>query len=192
MDLALRSAKYIEEIARHHTGGLLKVAPEHTEPAVLDLMKKPPIEQFETFCKQFQKASSAAGKEQYIVPYFIAGHPGSDLSAMIDLAVYLKHHNLKPEKVQDFIPGPLDIATCMYYTGLDPTTGKPVYVAKGDKERRMQRALLQYFKPEKLCRCPHGLGANSPRRPYRFRAGLFDTGKSAENHECRIIAEESR
>jgi hypothetical protein len=67
---------------------------------------------------------------------------------MIDLALYLKRHNLKPEKVQDFIPGPLDIATCMYYTGLDPMTGKPVYVPKGDKERRMQRALLQYFKPE--------------------------------------------
>jgi uncharacterized radical SAM protein YgiQ len=148
IDLALRSPKYIAEVAKHHTGGLLKVAPEHTDPAVLKLMKKPPIEQFETFCKQFQKASSEAGKEQYTVPYFIAGHPGSDLNAMIDLALYLKRNNLKPEKVQDFIPGPMDIATCMYYTGLDPMTGKPVYVPKGDKERRMQRALLQYFKPE--------------------------------------------
>jgi uncharacterized radical SAM protein YgiQ len=147
-DLALRSPKYIAEVAKHHTGGLLKVAPEHTEPAVLKLMKKPPIEQFEAFCRQFQKASAAAGKEQYVVPYFIAGHPGSDLSAMIDLALYLKRNGLKPEKVQDFIPGPMDIATCMYHTGLDPMTGKPVYVPKGDKERRLQRALLQYFKPE--------------------------------------------
>jgi radical SAM superfamily enzyme YgiQ (UPF0313 family) len=111
-------------------------------------MKKPPIEQFEAFCKQFQKASAAAGKLQYTVPYFIAGHPGSDLRAMIDLALYLKRHDLRPEKVQDFIPGPMDIATCMYHTGLDPTTGKPVYVPKGEKERRLQRALLQYFKPE--------------------------------------------
>jgi uncharacterized radical SAM protein YgiQ len=148
IDLALRSPKYIAEVAKHHTGGLLKVAPEHTNPGVLRLMKKPPIEQFEAFCGQFQKASAEAGKEQYIVPYFIAGHPGSDLNAMIDLALYLKRHGLKPEKVQDFIPGPLDIATCMYHTGLDPMTGKPVYVPKGDKERRMQRALLQYFKPE--------------------------------------------
>jgi uncharacterized radical SAM protein YgiQ len=148
MDLALRSEKYIAEVARHHTGGLLKVAPEHVAPEVLRLMKKPPIEQFETFCKQFEKASRAAGKEQYIVPYFIAGHPGSDLSAMIDLALYLKRHNLRPDKVQDFIPGPLDIATCMYHTGLDPMTGQPVYVPKGDRERRLQRALLQYFKPE--------------------------------------------
>jgi uncharacterized radical SAM protein YgiQ len=148
MDLALRSGKYIAEIAKHHTGGLLKVAPEHTEQSVLKLMKKPPIEQFEAFCKQFQKASQAAGKEQYIVPYFIAGHPGSDLDAMIELAIYLKRHRLQPDKVQDFIPGPLDIATCMYYTGLDPMTGKSVYVPKGDKERRLQRALLQYFKPE--------------------------------------------
>jgi uncharacterized radical SAM protein YgiQ len=148
MDLALRSAKYIAEVAKHHTGGLLKVAPEHTEPNVLRLMKKPPIEQFESFCKQFENASQAAGKEQYIVPYFIAGHPGSDLNAMIDLALYLKRHDLRPDKVQDFIPGPLDIATCMYHTGLDPMTGHTVYVPKGDKERRLQRALLQYFKPE--------------------------------------------
>ena len=82
------------------------------------------------------------------MPYFIAGHPGSDLPAMIDLALYLKRHGLKPDKVQDFIPGPMDIATCMYYTGLDPMSGEPVYVPRGGRERRLQRALLQYFKPE--------------------------------------------
>ena len=82
------------------------------------------------------------------MPYFIAGHPGSDLRAMIDLALYLKRHGLKPDKVQDFIPGPMDIATCMYYTGLDPMSGEPVYVPRGARERRLQRALLQYFKPE--------------------------------------------
>jgi radical SAM superfamily enzyme YgiQ (UPF0313 family) len=82
------------------------------------------------------------------VPYFIAGHPGSDLPAMIELALYLKRHGLKPDKVQDFIPGPMDIATCMYHTGLDPLSGKPVYVPRGARERRLQRALLQYFKPE--------------------------------------------
>ena len=148
MDLARQSPAYISHIARHHTGGMLKVAPEHTEPEVLELMKKPPIEDFEAFAKEFRRASAASDKDQYLMPYFIAGHPGSDLKAMIRLALYLKHHGLKPDKVQDFVPGPMDIATCMFYTGLDPMTGKPVYVPKGARERRLQRALLQFFKPE--------------------------------------------
>ncbi|MEI8372130.1 MAG: YgiQ family radical SAM protein [Planctomycetota bacterium] len=148
MDLARRSPEYIRQIARHHTGGLLKVAPEHSDPEVLRLMKKPPIEEFEAFACEFHRESAVAGKQQFLVPYFIAGHPGSDLSAMIELALYLKRHGLKPDKVQDFIPGPMDIAACMYHTGLDPMSGKPVYVPRGARERRLQRALLQYFKPE--------------------------------------------
>jgi uncharacterized radical SAM protein YgiQ len=148
MDLALKSPKYIDEVAKHHTGGLLKVAPEHSEAEVLELMRKPPIENFEAFAEEFRRASAASGKEQYLTQYFIAGHPGSDLSAMIRLALYLKRHGIRPDKVQDFIPGPMDIATCMYYTGLDPMTGKPVYVPKGARERRLQKALLQFFKSE--------------------------------------------
>jgi uncharacterized radical SAM protein YgiQ len=148
MDLALRSPKYIGEVAGHHTGGLLKVAPEHSEPEVLELMRKPPIDRYETFAENFQRASAASGKEQYLMPYFIAGHPGSDLKAMIDLALFLKRRGIKPDKVQDFIPGPMDVATCMYYTGLDPMTGKPVYVPRGARERRLQKALLHYYKPE--------------------------------------------
>ncbi len=148
MDLALRSPAYIRQVARHHTGGLLKVAPEHADPEVLRRMNKPPIEQFEAFARQFQCEAAAAGKKEFLVPYFIAGHPGSDLRAMIDLALYLKRHGLKPDKVQDFIPGPMDIATCMHYTGLDPFSGEAVYVPRGGRERRLQRALLQYFKPE--------------------------------------------
>ncbi|MBN2578175.1 MAG: YgiQ family radical SAM protein [Pirellulales bacterium] len=148
MDLALQCPEYIRAIARHHTGGRLKVAPEHVDPKVLGLMKKPPIGAFEQFSKAFQKASKTSGKEQYLVPYFIAGHPGCDLPAMIELALYLRKHNLRPEKVQDFIPGPMDVATCMYHTGLDPFSGKPVFVPRGDRQRRLQRALLQYYKPE--------------------------------------------
>jgi radical SAM superfamily enzyme YgiQ (UPF0313 family) len=148
MDLALQSPEFIKQLARHHTGGLLKVAPEHSEPEVLRRMNKPPIDQFEAFSNQYQREATAAGKKEYLVPYFIAGHPGCDLPAMIDLALYLKQHNMRPEKVQDFIPGPMDIATCMYYTGLDPFTGESVYVARGGRERRLQKALLQYFKPE--------------------------------------------
>jgi uncharacterized radical SAM protein YgiQ len=148
MDLALRSPDYIRHVARHHTGGLLKVAPEHSEPEVLCRMHKPPIETFEQFAEKFQSESESAGKQQYLVPYFIAGHPGSDLNSMIHLALYLKQHGLKPDKVQDFIPGPMDIATCMYYTGMDPISGEAVYVPRGGRERRLQKALLQYFKPE--------------------------------------------
>ena len=148
MDLALRSPAYIRRVAQHHTGGLLKVAPEHVDPEVLRRMHKPPIETFEAFARQFQQGAAAAGKEEFLVPYFIAGHPGCDLRAMIDVAIYLKRHDLKPDKVQDFIPGPMDIATCMYYTGLDPMSGEAVYVPRGTRERRLQRALLQYFKPE--------------------------------------------
>jgi uncharacterized radical SAM protein YgiQ len=148
MDLARRSAEYIGQLARHHTGGLLKVAPEHADPRVLDRMKKPPIEEFEQFGRQFHRAAAAAGKDVYLVPYFMAGHPGSDLEAMIRLALYLKRTGYRPDKVQDFIPLPMDIATAMYHTGLDPISGQPVYVPKGARERRWQRALLQYFKPE--------------------------------------------
>ena len=148
MDLALRSPAYIRHVAQHHTGGLLKVAPEHVDPEVLRRMHKPPIDTFETFAQQFEQAAAAAGKKEFLVPYFIAGHPGCDLRAMIELAIYLKRHALRPDKVQDFIPGPMDVATCMYYTGLDPTSGEAVYVPRGARERRLQRALLQYFKPE--------------------------------------------
>ena len=148
MDLARRSTPYVRDLVRHHTGGHLKVAPEHTDPDVLRLMQKPPVEDFEAFARRFEQICAAAGKEQYLVPYFIAGHPGSDLDAMIDLAVYLKRTGYRPEQVQDFIPGPFDLATCMYHTGLDPISGEEVYVPKGARERRLQRALLQFWKPE--------------------------------------------
>jgi uncharacterized radical SAM protein YgiQ len=148
MDLALRSPAYIGQVACHHTGGLLKVAPEHSDAEVLCRMNKPPIGDFEAFARQFEQAAAKAGNKECLVPYFIAGHPGSDLPAMIELALYLKRHGLKPDKVQDFIPGPMDVATCMYYTGQDPFSGEPVYVPRGDRERRLQRALLQYFKAE--------------------------------------------
>jgi len=147
-DLAQRSPAYLSHLVRHHVGGHLKVAPEHTHPEVARLMRKPPIQDFDRFARKFHKISATAGKEQYLVLYFIAGHPGSDPAAMIDLAVYLKRTGYRPEQVQDFIPGPFDLATCIYHTGLDPMTGEEVYVPKGARERRLQRALLQYWKPE--------------------------------------------
>jgi uncharacterized radical SAM protein YgiQ len=149
MDIAQLSPEYLKELATHHVGGHLKVAPEHTDPHVLDLMKKPRNVNFEDFATEFKKASKQAGKpKQFIVPYYIASHPGSDIHAMIDLAVFLKRNGYRPDQVQDFIPAPFDIATCMYYTGIDPFTKQEVYISRNLRDRKMQRVLLQFFKPE--------------------------------------------
>jgi uncharacterized radical SAM protein YgiQ len=149
MDLAQLSPEYMKELTAHHVGGHLKVAPEHTDSHVLELMKKPVNVNFEGFAAAFKKASQQAGKpKQYIVPYYIASHPGSDLHAMIDLALFLKRNGYRPDQVQDFIPAPFDIATCMYYTGVDPFSKQQVYVARHLRDRKLQRALLQFFKPE--------------------------------------------
>jgi radical SAM superfamily enzyme YgiQ (UPF0313 family) len=146
--LAQRSPEYLDELAAHHVGGHLKVAPEHASERVLRRMKKPPIRSFEAFAQGFREASQRAGREQYLVPYFIASHPGSEPEDMIELAVFLKRNGYRPRQVQDFIPAPMDVATCMYYTGLDPQSLKPVPVARRLREREVQRALLQFFAPE--------------------------------------------
>jgi uncharacterized radical SAM protein YgiQ len=148
MDLARRDPVYMNELAAHHVGGHLKVAPEHTDSETLHMMKKPGVDDFVKFGDEFRRASAAAGKKQYLVPYFIASHPGSDLNAMIDLALFLKRNHYRPDQVQDFIPSPFDIAACMYHTGLDPFTRKPVKLSKHLRDRKLQRALLQFFKPE--------------------------------------------
>ncbi len=148
MDLANLDDRYIEELATHHVGGHLKVAPEHRSDAVLDLMKKPSSASFETFGEKFERASAKAGKEQYLVPYYIASHPGSGVGEMIELALFLKAHGYKPRQVQDFIPAPMDIATCMYWTGLDPQTLEPVETVTKLNDRKVQKALIQFFKPE--------------------------------------------
>jgi uncharacterized radical SAM protein YgiQ len=148
MDLARESPEYLEELAAHHVGGHLKVAPEHVSDHVLSLMKKPAQHTFEEFAERFEAASKRAGKEQYLVPYFIASHPGSTVADMIELAVFLKQRGYRPRQVQDFIPAPMDIATCMYWTGLNPHSMKPVETAKKLRDRKVQRALLQFFAPE--------------------------------------------
>ncbi|MFN4907186.1 MAG: YgiQ family radical SAM protein [Planctomycetota bacterium] len=148
MDLARQSPEYIRELTEHHVGGHLKVAPEHVDPDVLYKMRKPANDDFEFFTEEFKQASADAGKKQFIIPYFIASHPGSSIESMIELAVFLKRNGYKPDQVQDFIPAPLDVATSMYYTGLDPFSLKEVYIAKALKDRKSQRALMQFFKPE--------------------------------------------
>lgn len=146
-DLAELSPEFVSDLAKYHTGGQLSVAPEHNKKEVLDQMKKPGIESYERFAEQFRCASESAGKEQYLVPYFISGHPGSTLRDMVDLALYLKKNKMRPRQVQDFIPTPMSMAACMYYTGIDPFTKKPVYTAKDLKDKKLQKALLLYWDP---------------------------------------------
>ena len=111
-------------------------------------MKKPGIESYERFAEQFKCASEESGKNQFLVPYFISGHPGSTLADMIDLAQYLKRNGSRPRQVQDFIPTPMAMATCMYHTGIDPFTMQPVYTATGLRAKRLQKSLLLYWSPE--------------------------------------------
>jgi uncharacterized radical SAM protein YgiQ len=144
-DLAERSPEFVKDLARYHTGGQLSVAPEHNNDTVLDKMKKPSIKSYERFAETFCQASEAAGKEQYLVPYFITGHPGSTLKDTIDLALYLKVKGMRPRQVQDFIPTPMAVATTMFYTGIDPLTMEPVYTATELREKRMMKALIFYW-----------------------------------------------
>jgi len=169
MDLAADEPDYLAELAEHHVGGHLKVAPEHVSERVLQLMKKPAGDTFDRFARGFEEASERAGREQYLVPYFIASHPGSGSEEMIELALYLKRNGYRPRQVQDFIPAPMDIATCMYWTGIDPETMEPVSSARTAAERAEQRALLQYWKPEN-----HALVARALRRA--GRADLIGSG----------------
>jgi uncharacterized radical SAM protein YgiQ len=144
-DLAERSPAFIRELAAHHTGGQLSVAPEHTDPKVLAKMKKPPIAAYERFARAFCQASEAAGKEQYLIPYFIVGHPGSTLADTIELARWLKRQNLRPRQIQEFIPTPMAMATAMYVTGIDPISGERVEVVRDLREKRRMKALLLWW-----------------------------------------------
>ncbi len=146
-DLADRSPEFVSELAKHHTGGQLSVAPEHTSPTVLERMKKPPIASYERFAERFACATESAGKDQFLVPYFISGHPGSTLGDMVDLALWLKARGMRPRQVQDFIPTPMSIATAMYVTGTDPITRAAVYTARDLREKQLQKSLLLYWDP---------------------------------------------
>lgn len=136
--------EFFTELVKHHVSGQLKVAPEHVSQNVLKHMGKPRKEVYNKFCEKFYDITKKVGKEQYLVPYLMSSHPGSTLNDALELALYLKEHKLNPQQVQDFYPTPGTTSTCMFYTGLDPATLKPVYVAKTPEEKAMQRALLQY------------------------------------------------
>ena len=143
-----KDKSFFRELLAHHVSGQLKVAPEHCSERVLSYMNKPAFPTYLHFKKEYEAINRELGKEQYLVPYFISSHPGSTLNDAIDLAVYLHSIHSVPEQVQDFYPTPSTKSTCMYYTGLNPDDLSPVYVPKTREEKREQRALLQYGKPE--------------------------------------------
>lgn len=146
--LADKNSEFLDELVEHHVSGQLKVAPEHASNKVLDYMGKPHVEVYEEFEKRFYASTRKCGKEQYLVPYLMSSHPGCTLAEAVELAVFLKKHNIRPEQVQDYYPTPGTISTAMFYTGLDPYTMEPVFVPRSKEDKAMQRALLQYFKPE--------------------------------------------
>ncbi len=142
--MADRDNRFFDRLVRKHISGQLKVAPEHVCPEVLTLMNKPHYGIYERFAKRFEGATKRAGKPQYLLPYYISSHPGSTLADAIELAMTLKKQGFVPDQVQDFYPTPGTLSTCMYYTGLNPLTGKTVFVARTPKEKAMQRALLAF------------------------------------------------
>lgn len=138
---------YLEELCRYHVSGHLKIAPEHISPSVTECMHKPPREVLDAFRERFSAASRKVGKEQYILPYLMSGHPGCTVKDMVELAEYLHDSGMYTEQVQDFTPTPMTVSTAMYYTGLDPFTLRPVHVPRG-REKKIQRAMLQYREPK--------------------------------------------
>lgn len=142
-----KDPEVLQEICRHHVSGQLKVAPEHVSPEVLKIMQKPGPNVYDRFVEKYQEVNKMLGKKQYLVPYFIASHPGCTLKDAIKLAEYIRDMGYNPEQVQDFTPTPGSLSTCIYYTGINPFTGERVYVPRSVNERKMQRALMQYRNP---------------------------------------------
>jgi uncharacterized radical SAM protein YgiQ len=145
-DLMTSEDEYLQELCKFHISGLLKLAPEHKSDRVLKHMQKPSFKVYEDFVSKFRKINQNLGKKQFIVPYIIVGHPGSTLIDTIDLAVYLKKNRIKLEQIQQFTPTPMTISTMMYYTGKD-MKGNKINIPKG-RELRLQKALVQWYKPE--------------------------------------------
>lgn len=139
---------FLRELCQYHVSGQLKVAPEHISDKVLEKMGKPKAEVYDRFVREYEKTNQKLEKKQYLVPYLMSSHPGSTLQEAVELAEFLRDLGYMPQQVQDFYPTPSTISTCMYYTGLDPRTMQPVYVARNPHEKAMQRALIQYRNPK--------------------------------------------
>ena len=146
--LLLAKDAFLEELCRHHVSGQLKIAPEHVTDRVTRLMGKSGKAVYLEFVRRFTRLNQRLGKKQYLVPYFMSSHPGATLEDAIELAEFIRELGYRPEQVQDFIPTPGTLSTCMYYTGIHPMTGEKIYTAKSYEEKQMQRALLQYWNPK--------------------------------------------
>lgn len=146
--MADASDEFLRELLQHHVSGQLRLAPEHVSDAVLSVMGKPSRSVYDAFCRRFDALNREYGLEQYVVPYLISSHPGSTMKEAVELACAVRDMGYMPEQVQDFYPTPSTMSTCMYYTAVDPRTMKPIYVAHDPHEKAMQRALIQYRKPE--------------------------------------------
>lgn len=146
--MADKSEEFLRELCKYHVSGILKVAPEHVSDRVLSYMHKPEKKVFQEFSRKYKKINEQLGLKQFLIPYLISSHPGSTLEDAIELAVFLSDNGFVPDQVQDFYPTPGTLATCMYYTELEPLTMQPVYVAKSLEEKKMQRALIHFNKPE--------------------------------------------
>jgi uncharacterized radical SAM protein YgiQ len=176
-DLAVRSPEYVKELVTHHVGGLLKIAPEHTEQNTLSKMMKPGIGAYDEFKRMFEKYSKEAGKEQYLIPYFIAAHPGTTDEDMVNLALWLKKSDFKLDQVQTFMPTPMALATTMYHTRKNPLKkvsddSEVVETARAGKIRKFHKALLRYHAPENWEIVKEGL----------LRMGRGDLIGSSERH----------
>ena len=183
-DLAIESPEYVKELVTHHVGGYLKIAPEHTEKGPLDLMMKPGMGTYDRFKEMFEKYSAEAGKKQYLIPYFISAHPGTEDEDMLNLALWLKKNNFECDQVQNFYPSPMCNATSMYYSETNPLKRvkykqrEDIPVAKGERQRRLHKALLRYHDP-----------ANWP----MIREALISMGKKhliGDKATCLVPAED--
>ena len=174
-DLAVKSPEYIKELATHHVGGYLKIAPEHTEGGPLSKMMKPGIGSYDRFKQLFDKFSAEAGKQQYLIPYFIAAHPGTSDEDMMNLALWLKKNGFRADQVQTFYPSPMATATAMYHSGRnplkgisrDPQRGEKVDIVRGERRRRLHKAFLRYHDAAQLAAAARGFDGDGPRRPDR-------------------------
>ncbi len=190
--LADKNNEFLDELVEHHVSGQLKVAPEHASNKVLDYMGKPHIEAYEEFERRFYASTKKCGKEQYLVPYLMSSHPGCTLNEAVELALFLKKHNIRPEQVQDFYPTPGTISTAMFYTGLDPYTMEPVFVPRSKEDKSMQRALLQYFKPENKQLVEKALIIAKRRELIGFGKDCLITPSERSNTSSRANSERSR
>ena len=191
--LADKDRTFLRELCRYHVSGQLRVAPEHISDNVLSKMGKPSVNVYNAFCREFEKMNDKLGKDQYIVPYLMSSHPGSTMKDAIALAEYIRDLGYMPEQVQDFYPTPGTISTCMYYTGLDPTTmkgGDPstmktVYVPRDPHEKAMQRALIQYRDPKNYALVKEALLREGRSDLIGFGAGFLIPPREPHAHDAK-------